>query len=107
MFEGGPADISGAAVHVRVEDVSRADAASLTVAEWNVPALPRGTTTSSTIPFEIPVESLDARRRYSLQARVDVDRDGRTSVGDYVTMEDFPVSRTAADFYRLRMRRVS
>jgi len=103
-FEEGPADISGAAVHVRVEDVSRADAASLTVAEWKVPALPAGTTTSSVIPFEVAVESLDARGRYSLRAHVDVDRDGRTSVGDFITMEEFPVPRP--DFYRLRVRRV-
>jgi uncharacterized lipoprotein YbaY len=103
-FEDGPADVTGAAVHVRVEDVSRADAASLAVGEWHIPALPRGTTTSSVIPFEIAVESLDARGRYSLRAHVDVDRDGRTSVGDFITMESFPLSRT--DYYRLRVRRV-
>lgn len=105
-FESGPADISGAAVHVRVEDVSRADAASISVAEWNLPALPRGTSTSSVIPFEVTVQPLDARARYSLRAHVDVDRDGRTSPGDFITMEEFPVSRAAADFYRLRVRRV-
>ena len=103
-FEDGPADISGATVHVRVEDVSRADAASLTVAEWKIPALPAGTTTSRAIPFEVPVGALDARGRYSLRAHVDVDRDGRTSVGDFITMEEFPVSQP--DFYRLRVKRV-
>lgn len=105
-FEGGPADVAGAAVHVRVEDVSRVDAAAFTVGEWNIPALPHGTTTASVIPFEVPVDSLDARGRYSLRAHVDVDRDGQTSLGDFVTMEEFPVSRKATDFYRLRVRRV-
>ena len=103
-FEDGPADVTGAAVHVRVEDVSRADAASLIVGEWHLPALPTGTSTSSVIPFEIPIEFLDERGQYSLRAHVDVDRDGRTSVGDFITMEAFPVSRT--DYYRLRVKRV-
>jgi uncharacterized lipoprotein YbaY len=105
-FENGPGDIAGAAVHVRVEDVSRADDAAVTVAEWSNPALPRGTTTSIVIPFEVPVESLDPRGRYSLRAHVDVDRDGQTSIGDFITMEEFPLQRTGPDFYRLRVRRV-
>jgi len=105
-FEDGPADISGAAVHVRVEDVSRADALARTVGEWNIPTLPRGTTTSRPIPFQLQVETLDSRTRYSLRAHVDVDRDGFTSRGDFITMEEFPLAPGGPDFHRLRVRRV-
>lgn len=106
MFEDGGDDLTGAAVRVLIEDVSRAGAASLLVGQWSESALPAGTTTAQTISFEIQVGSLDPRARYSLRAHVDVDRDGQTSLGDFITMETYPVSSDGPPFHRLRVRRV-
>ena len=106
VFQGSPADIGGAAVHVLVEDVSRADGPAQTVGAWSVAGLAQGTTSSKAIPFDVQLNALDTRGRYSLRAHVDVDRDGQTSIGDFITMEEYPVGGTGADFYRLQVHRV-
>lgn len=105
-FEGAPVDLTGAAVLVRVDDVSRADAASSPIAEFRIEALPEGTTTATPIAFALTAELPDDRAQYALWARVDLDRDGQTSVGDFLTMETVSVMTRAQAFIRLPLRRV-
>jgi uncharacterized lipoprotein YbaY len=105
-FDGAPVDLTGASVKIRVDDVSRADAQSVPVAEHPLPVLPRGATTAAAIPFEVHAGPLDARARYSIWAHVDMDRDGQISAGDFITMESFPVSAGTTAYHRVRVRRV-
>lgn len=105
--EGGPADLRGAAIYVRLMDVSHADAAARTVAEYHVDSLPAGSDSTQKIPFEFEADIVDTRRHYVLAAHIDLDGDGRAGVGDYITMESFPLSvgsRTAC--YVVRVRRI-
>ena len=105
-FDGAPVDLSGASVKVRVDDVSRMDAESIPLVEHAVKSLPSGATTASAIPFELRAGGLRADARYTLRAHVDMDRDGQISVGDFITMEDFPVSAGTIGYHRVRVRRV-
>ena len=105
-FDGAPVDLSGASVKIRVDDVSRADAESVPLAEHAVRLPPLGASTAATIPFEVRTEGLKAGARYAIWAHVDMDRDGQISVGDFITMENFPVSGGANAYHRVRVRRV-
>jgi len=94
-----------ATIHVRLLDVSRADASSETVASVVVESV-------SLIPgrpvgFVLDVGELDTRHTYSLEAHVDVDGSQEYAIGDYLTMEHFDVSPdTVGEFHALLCRRI-
>lgn len=77
-------------VLVRVEDVSRADAAARVVGEVRVgrdarltPGLP--------LCVAVPVRAVDERAAYAVRVHVDADGDGQVSEGDYVSTQHHPV----------------
>jgi uncharacterized lipoprotein YbaY len=82
----GPA-ARAATAYVRVDDVGRADAPSVALAEERV-RVPAG---ASGFSFALRVKEHDPRGMYALSVHVDVDGDGEMSVGDYVTMQRYPV----------------
>jgi len=107
-FEGGVANLGGAAVTVRLLDVSQVDAAERTVAEYRILSHPAGADTSHKITFEIASDRISKGQSYTLAAHVDVDRDGKVSIGDYITMESFPVSaESLSSHYVVRVRKVT
>lgn len=107
-FSGAVTDISGAAVFVRLIDVSRADAEASTISEFRVLSLPRGTDTSKKIPFEFDFVITDLKASYVITAHVDVDRDGEVSVGDYITMQSIPFrAGSLSTFYDVEVRRIA
>lgn len=72
---------------VRVEDVGRADAPSVLLAEQRV-QVPAGATGFG---FDLRVEDHDARGAYALSVHVDVDGDGEVGPGDFVNVQRYPV----------------
>jgi putative lipoprotein len=79
-----------ATVHVRLEDVSRADAASTLVAELTLPlatSLPAG----AELPFAIIAPHIDERARYAVRVHVDVSGTGEVEVGDLLSTTAYPV----------------
>jgi uncharacterized lipoprotein YbaY len=83
--------VRGATLHVRLLDVSRADASARIVAGTvleNVSVTAAG----HRIVFALEVGDLDTRSTYSLEAHLDVDGSGEVTSGDYRTMEHFDVS---------------
>lgn len=106
-FEDNIVNLSGAAVYVRIVDVSLADGAAQTVSEYQMASLPVGANTSNKINFELTADPIDSRRSYSVTAHVDLDGDGKPSIGDYITMESFPVSvQSPSTHYVIRVRRI-
>lgn len=91
LFAGEMENVGGAAVHVYLEDVSRLDAASLLISEYHIESLPASSNTSERIPFELEAMSNGRKTSCSIRVHVDIDRDGKVSAGDYITMESFPV----------------
>lgn len=107
-FDGAATELGGAAVEVRVSDATRLDAPALMVDEMRIAELPQPTSSSQPIPFELRIAAPEQNQRYVLWARVDLDRDGRTSRGDFITMQDYPVQTGPFEqFHRLRLRRVN
>jgi putative lipoprotein len=79
-----------ATVHVRLEDVSRADAPSTLVAELVVPlrvSLAAGTT----LPFAVIAPHVDDRARYAVRVHVDVLGTGDVTAGDLLSTTGYPV----------------
>jgi uncharacterized lipoprotein YbaY len=107
-FQDNTVSLSGAAVYVRLIDVSLADAAARTVSEYQNRSLPDGTNTSHKINFELTADPVDSRGSYTIAAHVDLDGDGKASIGDYITMESFPVSvQSPSAHYVVRVRRIT
>lgn len=95
-------------VSVRIEDISRADAASIVLAsvEFEVTLPLEGGTPLS---FELPVdtEQIDERHTYVIRGHVDVSGSGQVEPGDYLTTQVHPVlTQGAGDEVRVGLRRI-
>jgi len=83
----------GVSVYVRLEDVGRADAAAVPVAEQVM----RDATIAgeaSRLRFEIPAAERRPTGEYGVRVHVDVDGDGQVSVGDYTSTQSYRVRGT-------------
>jgi uncharacterized lipoprotein YbaY len=78
---------------VRVEDVTTADAPSVTVAQRVLDQVPLPSAEGDSLPFEIPVSTaaLDPKRRYSVRVHADVSGTGTVTSGDFVSTRSYPV----------------
>ena len=80
-------------VYVRLEDVSRADAAAVLVAE-QVMRDAKISGDARPLLFEIPAAQRRPNREYGVRVHVDVDGDGQVSVGDYTSTQSYRVRGT-------------
>jgi uncharacterized lipoprotein YbaY len=86
---------------VRLEDVSRQDAPSTTISEQvirNVEISKKDLSAAKfpELEFALRTGPCDSKKMYVITAHVDVDRDGRISLGDYVTQAYYPVCGISA-----------
>ncbi|MEZ4684205.1 MAG: YbaY family lipoprotein [Caldilineaceae bacterium] len=95
-FEATSNAVAGATVYVRLEDVSRLDAAAILVAETLLPAVALRGQGQDRLHFTLEAALPDPKAHYSLRVHVDVDGDGQISRGDYITMESYPVRPSEA-----------
>ena len=86
-----PEDLSKAVAYVRLEDTSLADAPSRVVSGQRLMRLPERLTTAGITPFNLHARRPDPKSTYSVSVHVDVDRDGKVSMGDYINTESYPV----------------
>ncbi len=83
-------DLEGATIHVRLEDVGRADARAPVIARTVVPS-PVSPASSRGVPFSLEGPPLDPRGQYGLRVHVDLDGDGQVGRGDFVSTTTYPV----------------
>lgn len=77
-------------MRVKVEDVSRLDAAAVAIAETVLP-LAAGAAAGADIAFSITVPATDERATYVVRAHVDTSGSGDISAGDLVSSQAYPV----------------
>lgn len=80
-----------ASVLVQIEDISRADASSISIAEQRqYRVILRA---GAVLPFtvQVPADQLNPRNLYSVRVHIDVTGSGEVEVGDLVTTQTFPV----------------
>jgi uncharacterized lipoprotein YbaY len=92
LFDDLRIPIDHAIVRIRLEDVSRADAASEVVSEIVLNDVALVPEERVSIPFSMRHPALAAKGRYSIAVHADVDGDGDITSGDYITMQSFPVT---------------
>lgn len=81
---GAPA--TAAAVRVRVEDVSRADAGAVVVGEQVLRDV-----SLAGLRFEVAVADVDPSARYTVRVHVDLTGSGTLDAGDLLTTQHVPV----------------
>jgi len=92
QFVGMSSSIPHATMYVQLVDVTLADAPSTVIAEEVIHNVSIDVESPHAVPFSIRAPSLNERAMYTLMVHVDVSRSGRITLGDYLTMESFPVS---------------
>jgi putative lipoprotein len=80
----------GATLRVRVEDVSRMDAPSFTLAETATP-IPAGAPAGTELPFTLVTPDPDPTASLNVRAHVDVSGSGTVDSGDLVSTAAHPV----------------
>lgn len=101
-FDGEPLP-AGSRVNVEVRDTSLADAPSVSLKRANANVPRAGRTTA--IPLSMEIAAVP--RGTTVWAHVDVDRDGRVSKGDYVSVESYPVDNTPMQSLAIRVKKVA
>ena len=110
VFDKISKSFKNATVYVRLEDVSRQDAPSTVISEQvirNVEISEKDLSTGRLpeLEFALSIELCDSKKMYVITAHVDVDRDGRISLGDYITQVYYPV-RDILAFIKVHVREV-
>lgn len=86
--------LNAVSVYVRLEDVGRADAAAVPVAQQVMHGVGIADE-ASRLRFEIPAAGRRPNGEYGVRVHVDVDGDGEVSVGDYTSTQSYRVRGTA------------
>lgn len=94
---------SGSTVNVEVRDTSLADAPAVTLRKASVDVPHTGRTNT----VKMPVELTTVPDGTTVWAHVDVDGDRRVSLGDYVSVESYPVRSVAQQTMTIRVKRVT
>ena len=77
-------------LRVKIEDVSRADAAARAVAEAVV-RLEQPLAAGANVPFSITVPEVSESIRYNVRAHIDCSGSGEINVGDLISTQAYPV----------------
>lgn len=90
-IESAPHRVSNGVLRVRLIEVGRADAPAEVVSEIEILGV---SVESGDEHFEFALEApeLETRSSYALEAHLDANRSGETTVGDYRTMEHIGVT---------------
>lgn len=94
-------------VLVALEDISRADAPSLSVVQRRL--VIGELHAREAIPFvlEVPAGALDQRHLYSVRVHVDISGSGTVERGDFITVQTYPVlTRGYGNTVHVTVRRV-
>ena len=83
-------------VFVRIEDVGRQDAQSTVISEQvirnvNISNEDLSAGKYPEFDFALRTGQWDSKKMYTITAHVDVDGDGRISLGDYITQAYYPI----------------
>ena len=91
FLEDAQRSFTGATVHVRLEDVSYADAPSRVVTEQMIRDVSHESGTENILNFTLYGDAPDEKGRYIVTVHVDLHGQGRVTRGDYLSMESYPV----------------
>ena len=107
VLPGGDLPVKAAAVVVRVEDISRADAPSTVLGEQRIDHAELAAHRAIPFTIEVPADLVDERALYSVQAHVDLSGSGEVETGDLISTRTIPaLTRGAEDVVVVPVTRV-
>jgi uncharacterized lipoprotein YbaY len=107
VFEDHSSAFDDAAIHIRLEDVTRADAAAVLVTEKVLQPVSHPAGMTDGPEFEMPVHLPDRSALYSVRVHVDVHRNGQITRGDFISTQSYPVlTRGHLDSVEIKVREV-
>jgi uncharacterized lipoprotein YbaY len=80
-----------AVAYVRLLDTTLADAPSITVAEVQLMGVALQIKQGKSINFVLVGEKPNLHASYTVSVHIDTDNSGQISIGDYITMQAYPV----------------
>ena len=84
--------MSDATIYISILDVTMADAPSKVILQQVVKDIDyKANNNKSYQEFRIYGQIPNNKAKYAVRVHVDVDNDGKISVGDYINMESYPV----------------
>jgi len=91
VFDEMGSSFTNATAYIRLEDTSRADAASGIVAEQVIQNVSHQTGAPDKLQISLYGQPPDEKAAYTVSVHIDVDRDKHISQGDYINMQSYPV----------------
>src|SRR4051812_43817586 len=83
--------MAGAAVIVRLLDPSQTEGPAALVAEQTIRDVPAEAQARRRLPFALDGPAPDPHAHYTVSVHVDYNGDGRVRIGDWLTVESYPV----------------
>jgi len=90
-LEGWQGEIGPATVYVRLLDTSRANAPALTISSLIFKDVALDVMGQDGIDFAMDIAEIDPHAYYTVSVLVDLNGDGQSSRGDYLSMQAYPV----------------
>jgi hypothetical protein len=86
------ASFHDATLHIRVEDIRRADAPAIPICDLKISGVSRQPGSSTPLPFRLNCDVPGNLSQYSLRVHVSLGSSKEVSAGDYVSMQGYPLS---------------
>lgn len=80
-----------AVVHIYLEDVSLQDNPSMIVAQQMIRNVSHEKKIESRLPFALHADNINKYLNYSVFVHIDMQGDGKINLGDYISMQSYPV----------------
>jgi len=90
-LEGWRGEPGPATVYVRLLDTSRADAPAVTLSTLTLKEVALDVMEQDGVNFAMDITGVDAHAYYIVSVLVDLNGDGQSSRGDYLSMQAYPV----------------
>jgi hypothetical protein len=105
-FDESAGPFIGATLRIKIEEVSRADAAAREVSKL---VIPNRSNKPGDPPFEFAIKPgpINPAHRYELRIHLDLNGDGEYTPGDQITMQSYPVlTRGYGSVLQVHLRRI-
>lgn len=89
-FDDAGGQFSGATLHVKLEEVSRADASAQEIAHLIIPDCSHAPG-DPPVDFTLSIGPFEGKGRYELRVHLDLSGNGAYKVGDQITTQSYPV----------------
>ena len=91
VFDERAESFAGATLYVFLEDTTYADDSAVKVAEQVTKDVAYDARARNSLPFTLYGDVPDQRAQYTVRVLVDLNGDGKTSRGDFINVQSYPV----------------